>query len=388
MKKPHKICVWMVIFYCWDDMQKIFISYSRKDIDFAKKLAGDLEKSNYDVWWDITDLRGGDDWVRSLPAAIESSQFFIIVLTPNSIKSEWVQKEYTQALTLRKKIIPIMFESCDVPFALNTINFVNFINGQYADNFKNLLSALGYKGEPPVVSPFERAKAILPPAFQKYIIPGIIGIILVIVAAFVFTQKPPAPAVITSTASSVPATDVITFTPTDIPATRTPSPTPTITETAIVTKQASLTPSATKQPFETLTYCVNSLYANTINVRSGPGTNYAVLGEPLKLRQCLTFRAVNENETWLLIAPNQEDPAHQQYEGGWIFRELLGLGLSGAIDLPAVTLTATPTPSNTPTPSDTPTITPSPTPTETPSPTEKATDTPQPTDTPESTPTP
>lgn len=369
-------------------MQKIFISYSRKDIDFAKKLAGDLEKSNYDVWWDITDLRGGDDWVRSLPAAIESSQFFIIVLTPNSIKSEWVQKEYTQALTLRKKIIPIMFESCDVPFALNTINFVNFINGQYADNFKNLLSALGYTGEPPVVSPFERAKAILPPAFQKYIIPGIIGIILVIVAAFVFTQKPPAPAVITSTASSVPATDVITFTPTDIPATRTPSPTPTITETAIVTKQASLTPSATKQPFETLTYCVNSLYANTINVRSGPGTNYAVLGEPLKLRQCLTFRAVNENETWLLIAPNQEDPAHQQYEGGWIFRELLGLGLSGAIDLPAVTLTATPTPSNTPTPSDTPTITPSPTPTETPSPTEKATDTPQPTDTPESTPTP
>jgi len=78
-------------------MQKIFISYSRKDIDFAKKLAGDLEKADYDVWWDITDLRGGDDWVRTLPAAIQASQSFIIVLTPNSVESEWVQKEYTQA---------------------------------------------------------------------------------------------------------------------------------------------------------------------------------------------------------------------------------------------------------------------------------------------------
>lgn len=359
-------------------MQKVFISYSRKDIDFAKKLAGDLEKAGFDVWWDITDLRGGDDWVKKLPEAIESSQHFVIVLTPNSVKSEWVQKEYTQAISLHKKIIPIMFEACEVPFALNTINFINFINGEYGDNFKNLLSALGYTGKPPVVAPFERAKAIIPPALQKYVIPTIIGIILLIIASLIFIPKPSTLPDITTTPSSTPPTDASTLTPTILPVTITPSITATATETATVTKQPSVTPSATKQPFETLSYCVNSLYANTINVRSGPGTNYAVLGEPLKLRQCLTFRAVNENETWLLIAPNQEDPAHQQYEGGWIFRELLGLGLSGSIDLPAVTLTSTPTPSNTPT------ITPSPTlmPTETPSPTEKATDTPDVTPTP------
>jgi hypothetical protein len=122
-------------------------------------------------------------------------------------------------------------------------------------------------------------------------------------------------------------------------------------------------------------------------VRSGPGTNYAVLGEPLPLRKCLEFRGVNWDETWLLIAPNQDDQTLHQYEGGWIFRELLGLGLTGPIDLPEVTLTPTPIPSNTPPPSDTPTITPSPTitPTETPSPTSTATDTPEP---PPETPTP
>ena len=58
----------MVIYCHRDTMQKVFISYSHKD-NFVRKLAGDMEKTGYDAWWDITDLRGGDDWVRSLPAA-------------------------------------------------------------------------------------------------------------------------------------------------------------------------------------------------------------------------------------------------------------------------------------------------------------------------------
>lgn len=350
-------------------MQKIFISYSRKDIDFARKLAGDLEKAGYDVWWDITDLRGGDDWVKTLPAAIEAAQHFIIVLTPNSVESEWVRKEYTQALSLRKKILPIMLEASPVPFALNTINYVNFMGGEYEDSFKHLLSALGYTGEPPKVTPYERARNFLPPALRKYVIPILIGLALLIVFVLTSLPKPVPPPTITPTAAP---TDTLTSTST-VTATSTVvtlSPTTTATATAEI---PSSTPTATKQPFETLTYCVNSLYANTINVRSGPGTNYAVLGEPLPLRRCLEFRAVNWDENWLLIAPNQEDPRNTQYEGGWIFRELLGLGLSGPIELPEVTLTPTSTPSNTPTPSSTPTEAP---------PTDTATSTPELSETP------
>src|SRR5262245_49456649 len=105
-------------------MTQIFISYSRKDINFVRQLARDLEKAGYEVWWDLTDLRGGDDWVRVIPSAIESSQSVIVVLSPNSVVSDWVEKEYAQALSLRKKIIPIMLTQTRVPFALNTINYV------------------------------------------------------------------------------------------------------------------------------------------------------------------------------------------------------------------------------------------------------------------------
>jgi len=157
-------------------MQKLFISYSRKDMDFARKLAKSLEKVGYDVWWDITDLRGGDDWVRTIPTAIAESQHMLVVLSPNSVQSEWVQKEYTQALTLRKKIIPILLAPTSVPFALNTINYVNFSLGNYTDNLKNLLSALGYTGTPPVTPTSEKTMGLVPSPLRKYAVPITIGV--------------------------------------------------------------------------------------------------------------------------------------------------------------------------------------------------------------------
>jgi len=367
-------------------MQQIFISYSRRDVAFVRKLAGDLEKAGYDVWWDVSDLRGGDDWLRVIPAAIQSSQYVIVVLSPNSARSEWVEKEYTQALGLRKKIIPIMLARSSVPFALNTLNYIDFTSSdEYPASLNNLLTALGYTGELPVVP-----TATFPRAFRKYAIPIIIGILvlLALISTFIIPALTPPTLTPTGFPSTTP---LVVFTPTE-PATASPTVSPTASTTITLTptltltstQNPTLTPSPTNQPFNRLGLCVKSDYANSINVRSGPGTIYAPLGAPLLVGRCLFFSARNEEETWLQIAPDQPDATLEQYVGGWIFRELVGLGPTDPINLPAVTLTPTPTPSDTPTitptftrtPTDTPTLTP----TETPSPT--ATDTPTPTETP------
>lgn len=364
-------------------MQKIFISYSRKDVDFVRRLAGDLEKASYDVWWDLSDLRGGDDWVSLIANAIATSEAVIVVLSPNSIESPWVRKEYTQAIGLGKRLIPIMYSPVPMPFALNTINYVNFASGDYADNINSLLGALGYSGEP--IQP----SSSLPFTLRKYAIPILIGLgFLLTLGSFLLFSPTPPPTVTPTTTpaptTSVPATVTETSVPTDSP---TPSATMTSTVTLTPTSSPTFTPSATKIPFITLTYCVNSLYANSINVRSGPGTIYAPIGDPLLVGKCLIFSATNVEETWLQAALSQTDPALQQYEGGWIFRELLGLDVSGPINLPAVTLTFTPTPSDTPTLTPTFTRTPSPTPSDTPTITPSPTDTPSPTETETSTPT-
>ena len=318
-------------------MSKIFISYSRKDMDFVRKLAGDLESAGYNAWWDITDLQGGDDWVNTIPEAISSSQFVIVVITPSSVESEWVRKEYTQALSLRKKIIPIMLTPTSVPFALNTINFVNFTTGEYTDNFKKLLTPLGFTGTPPVVAPYK--KALLSPSFRKYGIPTIIGLFLLL--AFILIPKTNPPEETPTTTPTLATSPTSSATP-ELP-TATSSPTNTVETTITPTKLTSTVP-PTKQTFKTVKLCINvQLDVRNINVRSGPGTTYAVLGDPLDLDSCMTFRALNTDETWFLIAPNQSDPTLRQYEGGWIRHDLLGLEQIGSISLPIVTLTSTPT---------------------------------------------
>jgi len=363
-------------------MEKVFISYSRKDIDFARKLAGDLEKAGYDVWWDITDLRGGDDWVRTIPDAIASSKYMIVVLTPNSIESEWVRKEYTQALSLRKKIIPIMLIPSSVPFALNTINFVNFANGEYEDNFNQLLSPLGYTGKPPEVTPYKRPfLASLPHALRKYGLPLLIGLVLLGLFAWIKPFKPIVtenPTVTPTHTATTAAPPTYTFTPSST-STSTATATYTVTSTPTTTRTASSTPLYEIK----LQICIAAESPN-IYVRSGPGQQYAP--QILSVRDedenilCPSFSARIENQGyfWLLIAPEQKHTALRAFEGGWIREDLLDRTVS--IDIvPVVTLTATSTPSNTPT--VTPSFTPTSTPTITPSPTATSTFTSTPTNT-------
>src|SRR5512133_3451149 len=193
-------------------MSQIFISYSRKDIAFVRRLAGDLEKAGYTVWWDVSDLRGGDDWVRVIPAAIKASDTFIVVLSPNSAISQWVEKEYTQALYLRKKIIPIMLESSDVPFGLNTINYIDFTSADdYAANLNKLLATLGYTGEPIVPT------RTLLRTLRKYVVPLLTGILILLALLATFLFAPPISPSATSTPIPPSTTPVVIFTSTDTP---------------------------------------------------------------------------------------------------------------------------------------------------------------------------
>lgn len=365
-------------FQRWDIMQKIFISYSRKDMDFVRKLAGDLEIAGYDVWWDITDLQGGDDWVNTIPQAISTSQYVIVVLTPTSIESEWVRKEYTQALSLRKKIIPIMLVPCSVPFALNTINFVNFAEGEYADSFNKLLSPLGYTGKPPEVEPYRKPMLPLPSALLKYGIPALIGLALLAVFARINPFEPPADPTLTPTqTASLTASPTTTFTPT----LASPTDTPTGTRTPSHTPSSTSAASPTRTPFGIrLQICITA-ESDNIYVRSGPSQGYGA--RILDVRDeageivCPWFSARFENEGyfWLLLAPGQTETL-RPYEGGWIRRDLLDRD-SPIESLSVVKLTPTSTPSNTPTitPSFTPSATASPSPTVTSSRTPTATHT-------------
>lgn len=88
-------------------MSHIFISYSRKDSVYARRLADHLLSQGFDVWID-GDISYGDDWWRAINRAMKTCGAVIVIMTPNSDQSRWVQREITLADELDIPTFPLL----------------------------------------------------------------------------------------------------------------------------------------------------------------------------------------------------------------------------------------------------------------------------------------
>ncbi len=143
-------------------MSKVFLSYSRKDLNFVQGLAQALMSNGVDVWWDLSSLQGGDNWTNAIPQAIENCELCVVVLSPNSVESEWVQKEYTYALNQKKQIVPLLYQACKMPFALITLSVVDLQGMNYQKGLEEILrlSKTGSQGKQQVLQPSANANNI------------------------------------------------------------------------------------------------------------------------------------------------------------------------------------------------------------------------------------
>jgi hypothetical protein len=119
-------------------MARVFISYSRKNLDFVERLVKDLQDAGFEVWYDISGLEIGKRWVTEIEDAIKQSQYFIVILSPDSIKSEWVEREFLSAEKYKLKIIPLLFQSCDLPMWCNNLQYIDFQGIDYKLRFGEL----------------------------------------------------------------------------------------------------------------------------------------------------------------------------------------------------------------------------------------------------------
>ena len=77
---------------------RIFISYARSDgEDFAKNLRRRLEDKGFSLWQDRTSLEGGKDWWQQIVEALNHVEYMVLVMTPASMHSNIVRKEWRQA---------------------------------------------------------------------------------------------------------------------------------------------------------------------------------------------------------------------------------------------------------------------------------------------------
>jgi formylglycine-generating enzyme required for sulfatase activity len=190
-------------------MTQVFISYSRKDISFIDRLAADLKSAGIEVWYDVTRIAGGARWRSEIENALRNSQYVIVVLSPDSIASEWVEREFLFSSNLRRKVIPLMYRACEVPLNYVDLNYIDVQGDKYERNFNELLKALDV-GSTTSTLPASRPKTTSFPWKPQYLLMGG-GVLLAIALLSLFLMRglfPPEPgateALLTPTLTAIP----------------------------------------------------------------------------------------------------------------------------------------------------------------------------------------
>ncbi|PTM06621.1 MAG: hypothetical protein DA407_11570 [Bacteroidetes bacterium] len=104
----------------------IFVSYSSRDVEFAKALAEELEKLGSTVWIDQHGIGLGTNWDSSIDEALDSATTLLLLISKPAAKSENVQDEVHIAKEDGKKLIPILIEQCELPMRWKRMQYADF----------------------------------------------------------------------------------------------------------------------------------------------------------------------------------------------------------------------------------------------------------------------
>jgi len=130
---------------------RVFISYSREDLDFADQLAAALDSSGFECFIDREGISGGEAWKRRLGNLISEADTVVFVLSPDSARSETCKWEVEEAARLNKRILPANWrplESVSPPPRLRDLNYIFFYKepkvpgSGFGTGLANLVAAL------------------------------------------------------------------------------------------------------------------------------------------------------------------------------------------------------------------------------------------------------
>ncbi len=256
--------------------RQIFLSHAHEDADFAQRIARDLREAGLSVWMTPDSVQPGEQWVSAIDRGLSESGIFVVVLTPNAVRSSWVKKETQWAVQAEQKgwvrLFPLMAQQCDVGQLSNLLTLTQHVNFErdYKIGLAELFRALGMQSAEPARPIVPRVAQAAPrtetrPVSRRAVLLGLGGLAGAgaLGAAWLSGRSiPTMPPTISPTL--VATNDIVPVTmPTSVPAaTAQPQPTSTIavsptdapspTAVKLVTAPTSV-PAATAQPQPTIT---------------------------------------------------------------------------------------------------------------------------------------
>lgn len=107
---------------------KVFISHSGSDEKWADLLGRELAKEGIEVWNPSSEIAPGENWGLKLGRGLEDSDAMVVLLSPDSAKSNSVRHEIEYALgsaRFRDRLIAVLVRpTADIPWILEKQHFI------------------------------------------------------------------------------------------------------------------------------------------------------------------------------------------------------------------------------------------------------------------------
>ena len=112
---------------------QIFLSYDRSDEEFAMALSEYLEKHGLTVWRGAAEVLPGENVWERIAAALKASKAMIVLLSPESVRSETQRREIEYALgdpKFQGRVFPVQIRPTqNIPWILRTFNLLDAKQG-------------------------------------------------------------------------------------------------------------------------------------------------------------------------------------------------------------------------------------------------------------------
>jgi hypothetical protein len=104
----------------------VFLSYHSGDADWVEGLKAALASKGIRVWIDSEQIRPGDLFPGALARAIGGVQCVVLILSPGSVASAWVEEEFNLALARRCRVIGALIDEVEPPGFLEGRTWIDF----------------------------------------------------------------------------------------------------------------------------------------------------------------------------------------------------------------------------------------------------------------------
>ncbi len=125
-------------------MRDVFISYSSRDREVARRYAEGFASRGWRVWWDQHITPGGQ-YDEQIVEALQSARCVVVLWSTASAASMWVKNEAAEAVT-RQNLIPVLIEAgVTIPFEfrrLQAADLTRWDGDPHAAEFEFLCTAM------------------------------------------------------------------------------------------------------------------------------------------------------------------------------------------------------------------------------------------------------